>query len=493
MKLSRRTYLKNTAAVAVSTSFPIKKAFSDIDPFNNIDATAQAALIKKKEITALELVDASIDRIIRLNPSLNAVVETSFEQARLIAKNQNSKGPFAGVPYLIKDLLNQQGLITSSGSKLFAKRVAQNNSSNVQAALDAGLISLGKTNTPEFGLLPTTESFHLGVAKNPWNQDYSTGGSSGGSAAAVASGMTAIASASDGGGSIRIPASCCGLVGLKPSLYRTIDSSQPNRPIDLSVRFVHTKTIRDSITALHAMQRKKLPKHLPIFPTSLTRSKKVLKIAMMTQSMLGIESDPEVKNATEETAKLCENLGHNIEIVKPFINGINFIDSFLTMWAYGAKEIITFAEQTYGMEKVINEKLLEPWTLGLGKWFDSRPENQVKKAVNLLKNDTIKTKGFFEEYDMLLTPVMQTTVPKLGFLAPSVAYDDLLQRCIDIISITPLANVTGEPAISLPLHWSSIGLPIGSHFQAGIGKEKELLQLALDLEEAKPWKNRRPI
>jgi len=444
MKLSRRTYLKNTAAVAVSTSFPIKKAFSDIDPFNNIDATAQAALIKKKEITALELVDASIDRIIRLNPSLNAVVETSFEQARLIAKNQNSKGPFAGVPYLIKDLLNQQGLITSSGSKLFAKRVAQNNSSNVQAALDAGLISLGKTNTPEFGLLPSTESFHLGVAKNPWNQDYSTGGSSGGSAAAVASGMTAIASASDGGGSIRIPASCCGLV-------------------------------------------------LPIFPTSLTRSKKVLKIAMMTQSMLGIESDPEVKNATEETAKLCENLGHNIEIVKPFINGISFIDSFLTMWAYGAKEIITFAEQTYGMEKIINEKLLEPWTLGLGKWFDSRPENQVKKAVNLLKNDTIKTKGFFEEYDMLLTPVMQTTVPKLGFLAPSVAYDDLLQRCIDIISITPLANVTGEPAISLPLHWSSIGLPIGSHFQAGIGKEKELLQLALDLEEAKPWKNRRPI
>jgi amidase len=145
------------------------------------------------------------------------------------------------------------------------------------------------------------------------------------------------------------------------------------------------------------------------------------------------------------------------------------------------------------MEKVINEKLLEPWTLGLGKWFDSRPENQVKKAVNLLKNDTIKTKGFFEEYDMLLTPVMQTTVPKLGFLAPSVDYDDLLQRCIDIISITPLANVTGEPAISLPLHWSTIGLPIGSHFQAGIGKEKELLQLALDLEEAKPWKNRRPI
>ena len=251
---SKRMLLKSGLALGLSNLVSIQEILAKNDPFFMMDATAQADLIKKGEVSAEEMVMSAINRIEAVDGYLNAVVTRSFEKALLAAKNHNGKGPFPGVPYLIKDLLNHRGVRATGGSRMFANRIAKRNSSNVQAAFDMGLISLGKTNTPEFGLLGVTESLLLGPARNPWNFERSPGGSSGGSAAAVASGMVSIASASDGGGSIRVPASCCGIVGLKPTIHRTIDDAQPNRPIDLSVRFVHTRSIRDTITALHHMQ-----------------------------------------------------------------------------------------------------------------------------------------------------------------------------------------------------------------------------------------------
>ena len=250
---SKRMLLKSGLALGLSNLVSIQEILAKNDPFFMMDATAQADLIKKGEVSAEEMVMSAINRIEAVDGYLNAVVTRSFEKALLAAKNHNGKGPFPGVPYLIKDLLNHRGVRATGGSRMFANRIAKRNSSNVQAAFDMGLISLGKTNTPEFGLLGVTESLLLGPARNPWNFERSPGGSSGGSAAAVASGMVSIASASDGGGSIRVPASCCGIVGLKPTIHRTIDDAQPNRPIDLSVRFVHTRSIRDTITALHHM------------------------------------------------------------------------------------------------------------------------------------------------------------------------------------------------------------------------------------------------
>jgi amidase len=488
----RRDILKSGLSLGVGSLIHPNISFAGTDPLHFLDATEQAKMIRSGQISALEMVMSAIERIELLNPDLNAVVTKSFEQAIDIAKLNPKGGPFSGVPYLVKDLLDQKGVRTTSGSRMFANRIANRNSSNVQAAFDMGLISLGKTNTPEFGLTGTTESLLLGTAKNPWNVLHNTGGSSGGSAAAVASGMVAIASASDGGGSIRVPASCCGIVGLKPSLYRTIDDAQPNRPIDLSVRFVHTRSVRDSATALYHMQQTDPSGKLPKIPMQILPNRQRLRIALLTTNMLGKEADSDVKNSIENTAALCEELGHQIEIIDPFIDGERFIDSFITMWAHGARTVIRVAEENFGRTDTVLNQLLEPWTLGLGQWFDRLPENHVEKALKRLKEDALKTKKIFNNYDVMLSPVVQTTAPKNGLMAPDIPYDQLLERSVNFITFTPLANVTGDPAMSLPLGWSSNGLPIGSHFHSSLGTEQLLLELALQLEEARPWKDKWP-
>lgn len=488
---SKRMLLKSGLALGLSNLVSIQKILAENDPFFMMDATAQAELIKKGEVSIQEMVMSAINRIEAVDGYLNAVVTRSFDEALLAAKNHDGKGPFPGVPYLIKDLLNHKGVRATGGSRMFANRIANKNSSNVQAAFDMGLISLGKSNTPEFGLLGVTESLLLGPARNPWNTDHSPGGSSGGSAAAVASGMVSIASASDGGGSIRVPASCCGIVGLKPTIHRTIDDAQPNRPVDLSVRFVHTRSVRDSITALHHMQSQNNSKLRPV-PANIYPNEKRFRIGMITTNMLGQEAELEVKNAIENSALICQNLGHQVEEIKPFINGDQFTNSFLTMWAYGAKGIIDLARQNFVSKKTPIDSLLEPWTLDLGKWFDNQPKGHVEQAVLRLQEDTMRTRKLFDSFDFILSPVTQTVAPRIGSMAPDIDFDTLLERSLNFITFTPLANVTGDPAISLPLHWSSSGLPIGTHIHANYGNEEELLRLALELEQAKPWSNQWP-
>ena len=488
---SKRMLLKSGLALGLSNLVSIQKILAENDPFFMMDATAQAELIKKGEVSIQEMVMSAINRIEAVDGYLNAVVTRSFDEALLAAKNHDGKGPFPGVPYLIKDLLNHKGVRATGGSRMFANRIANKNSSNVQAAFDMGLISLGKSNTPEFGLLGVTESLLLGPARNPWNTDHSPGGSSGGSAAAVASGMVSIASASDGGGSIRVPASCCGIVGLKPTIHRTIDDAQPNRPVDLSVRFVHTRSIRDSITALHHMQSQNNSKLRPV-PANIYPNEKRFRIGMITTNMLGQEAELEVKNAIENSALICQNLGHQVEEIKPFINGDQFTNSFLTMWAYGAKGIIDLARQNFVSKETPIDSLLEPWTLDLGKWFDNQPKGHVEQAVLRLQEDTMRTRKLFDSFDFILSPVTQTVAPRIGSMAPDIDFDTLLERSLNFITFTPLANVTGDPAISLPLHWSSSGLPIGTHIHANYGNEEELLRLALELEQAKPWSNQWP-
>jgi amidase len=208
--------------------------------------------------------------------------------------------------------------------------------------------------------------------------------------------------------------------------------------------------------------------------------------------MLGQEAEPEVKDAIKSSALICQDLGHRVEEIKPFIDGNRFTDSFLTMWAYGAKGLIDFAEQNFVSDQTAIDSLLEPWTLDLGKWFDAQPEGHVELAVSRLKEDTLKTRELFNSFDFILSPVTQTVAPKIGSMSPDVSFETLLERSLNFVTFTPLANVTGDPAISLPMHWSSSGLPIGTHLHANFGNEEELLELSLELEQAKPWSNQWP-
>ncbi|MEM9724701.1 MAG: amidase family protein, partial [Pseudomonadota bacterium] len=455
--ISRRHLLRGAAACALLPTLAPGRAAAAGDPFMKLDATAQAALVSSGEASAAELVAASVSRIEALNPALNAVVTTSYEQALAVATSGPPAGPFQGVPYLIKDLVDQAGVRTTRGSKLFANAIAEAHSPSVKAQLGLGLISLGKSNTPEFGFLPTTESVLLGPCRNPWNPEHTAGGSSGGAAAAVASGMTPIASASDGGGSIRIPASCCGLFGLKTSRGRTIANAPPAFA-QISVQNIVSRSVRDSATALVGIQAQS---DLPVTPLVTGPSDRKLRIALSTRSMLGTAPDPEVAAAIEATAALCESLGHTVEEAQPDFDGPLFADAFLTVWANGAKGLVETATRLSGQDPR-DSGLLEPFTLGLADWFDAKPEGHLAASQAVFAQVTQAYATFHERFDVALTPVLGAPPPKIGAMAPTIPFETLEPLLLDYVGYTPMANATGAPAMSVPLTWSAAGLPIGS-------------------------------
>jgi amidase len=488
-QFNRRSFLGTTAAAALmagATTLRPRLAFAG-DALSGMDAMGQASLVKKGEVSALELVNAAIKRIEAVNPKVNAVVTEAYDTARAAAKAKLPDSPLSGVPYLIKDLDDVAGMRTTQGSRIFGDRIADKTDSTAQSAIDAGMIVLGKTNTPEFGLLATTESLKLGACHNPWALDHSTGGSSGGAAAAVASGMVPVAHASDGGGSIRIPASACGVFGLKPSRGR-FNLGGRGMPGDIGVKNCVSISVRDSAMVYSLSEDH--GQGATFAPTGLITgpSKKRLKIAFNTANYFGKEPDADVKAAIEATAKLCESLGHEIVPVKDPLNGEEFIDKFLTVWASGPASLVELAKS-----KGANpEDVLEPWTLGLAKFYASKPKDAMAVALAYFKSAEEQIAAFMSGYDVWLTPVLASPAPKLGQQAPDVDFDTLFTRTTEYVSYTPQHNVAGTPAMSVPLGMSSDGLPIGSQFAAAKGNEGMLLALAYELEVAAPWKGRQP-
>ena len=487
MNFTRRAFLGSTAASALmagAVSVMPRFAFAS-DAFSGMDAVAQAALVKSRKVSALELVDAAIARIGVVNPKVNAVVTEGFDAARAAAKGKLPESPLSGVPYLIKDLDELAGLRATHGSRLFAQNISTKTDAVPQRAVDAGMIVLGKTNTPEFGLLATTESLMLGACHNPWDLGHSTGGSSGGAAAAVASGMIPVAHASDGGGSIRIPASCCGVFGLKPSRGR-FDVGDRKTPGDIGVENCVSVSVRDSamvfsLSEMHGADAVFKPAGFVTGP-----SKKRLKIAFNTANYFGKEPDADVKAAIEATAKLCADMGHEIVRVKDPMNGAEFIDRFLTIWSSGPASLVALAKSK-GLDPAA---VLEPWTLGLAKFYASKPKEAMPEALAYFAKVEADMGTFFGSYDVWLTPVLASPAPKLGQQAPTVDFDTLYTRTTEYVSYTPVHNVAGTPAMSVPLGMSSGGLPIGSQFSAAKGNEATLLALAYELEVAAPWKGR---
>jgi amidase len=463
------------------------------------DGLGLAGLVRSGDVSALELVDAAIARIEALNPRLNAVVWTMFDRARETAKGPLPEGPFAGVPFLLKDILgDMEGVPTRSGSRLVPDHPAPHNSELVNRFLKAGLIPLGKTNVPEFGLVGTTESKLYGPARNPWNPNHSTGGSSGGSGAAVASGMVPVAHANDGGGSIRIPASACGLVGLKPTRARNpLGPDLGDVMAGLVCEHVVSRTVRDTAAMLDCTAGPDLgdPYAAPPAPDNwLAASQQApgrLRIAFAKTKLDGSPLHPDCVAAVEVAAKLCESLGHDVEEASPQLDQSGLTPSFMALWTGGLVMQTDYLAAMTGAKP--GPDTLEGLTLGLYEAGKRVTAAQLLMAVAGIQQAARAVAQWHQSYDVWITPTLG--LPPLRNGEFDVDERDVMKGfapMIDYVPFTSLQNATGQPAINLPLHWNADGLPIGTQFVGRVGEEALLLSLATQLEAAQPWADKRP-
>jgi len=483
------------------------------------DALGLAELVKSKRIKESELLDEALTRVQRVNDKINAVVHIGEEAARHQLANFDKQAPFAGVPFLAKDLGSVvKGMPITAGSIAYKDLVAHADSLLFERIKKAGFIVFGKTNTPEFGQLPVTEPKLFGACRNPWNLSRTPGGSSGGAAAAVAAGIVPIAHASDGGGSIRCPASCTGLFGLKPSRGRQPIGPRRVDPVGfLSVEHAITRSVRDSAALLDATHGRhpaamlNAPAPCDSFLSEATREPRQLKIAVYHGTMLGDKVHPECRAAVDHTAQLLEQLGHHVEEAEP--PGVNYRElakHFLMLWSAIAATVFQWLEEEKGSESKASEFEVATW--GMIKAADVLSALDVARAVEAEGILTKTMIEFFSNYDLLLTPTLAAPPLKIGELMPSPLDEAILSVVVSLNSgmlmrhtIEALAkksfawtafcapfNMTGQPAMSVPLYWSNDGLPIGTHIVARFGEEALLFQLAAQLERAQPWANRRP-
>ena len=469
--------------------------FSD---YAQYDGLGLASLLAQKAVSPLEVVDAAIERIEALNPKLNAVVYKAYDEARAQAAKGLSSGPFAGVPFLIKDLgLEVTGWPRTSGSVFANVPKDWRDSELVSRYRRAGVALLGKTNTPEFGIPGVTISERLGPCRNPWSLERVSGGSSGGAASAVAAGLAPLAHASDGLGSIRIPAACCGLVGLKTTRDRNPNGPDDgDRAIGFSVDHVVSRTVRDSAAMLDATgyPEPASPYAAPFkarpYLEEVTASPGRLKIAWSGATASGRPIDPEIQALLETTASQLAHLGHE---VTPQGLDVDF------RALYRAQARVSAANFAAGMRRWIAEIGREP-----GDDIGPLARRAYEGGKRLSGDDVLfawqelrilnrKILSLFETYDVFLTPVLGTPVPKVEDLDPSaIDLKEFDRRQSSAFPFTPPFNFTGQPSMSLPLHHSSDGLPVGMMFTARYGDEATLFRLAGQLEVETPWKDRRP-
>lgn len=468
------------------------------DDFASLDATAQADLVRRKQVKPIELVDAAIERIERVNPTLNAVVTPMFELGRQAAKGPLPEGPFTGVPFLLKDLTAAYaGVPMTFGSRFLRNYVPGEDSTLVSRYKRAGLIVIGKTNTPELGLVPTTEPYLFGACRNPWNTERTTGGSSGGSAAAVAAGIVPMAHANDGGGSIRIPASCCGLFGLKPTRARN-----PLGPMigdvmsGLIAEHVVSRSVRDSAAVLDATAGPDAgdpywaPAQERPFIEEVGADPGKLRIAFATKTLEGKAVHPDCAAAVRDAAELCQDFGHEVVEASPAVPWPLLVQSFTTIWAAGCAQVIDGMSFLTGHTPADDE--LEPLTKVLAQRGRSASASAYLLAVTMMQTFSRAAARFFVDHDLWLTPTLSEPPVPLGAFDfpedPMRGFD----RAAEFVPFTPIFNGTGQPAMSVPLYWNDEGLPVGVHFAARFGDEATLFRLASQLEQARPWADKRP-
>ncbi len=487
--------------------------------YDRYDALGLAELVDKGEVTALELLEEAIARAERVNPRLNAIVIRMHDIARERVKAPLS-GPFAGVPFLMKDLAaGYAGVPLQSGSRMYRGFLPEKHSTLTQRYLDAGLVVFGKTSSPELGLVPVTEPELYGPTHNPWRYGVTPGGSSGGSAAAVAAGIVPMAHGGDGGGSIRVPASCCGLFGLKPSRARLpVGPYEPTRLFGLSVEHVLTRTVRDSAAMLDATAG---PEDLTMFfppaapeggyLAALSEKPRRLRVAFTDEPFMPAPKHAEATRAVERAAELCRELGHEVVRARPALDGPTFAKAFFLHFAVGVASEMRMAEAHLRRPAGPADVEQATWLLALvGRSIDAgefavHRRKMLREAANVVR--------FFQDYDVLLTPTLGQPPLKHGALLPkgggpeaalmdvvsTIGSPTLLKlpgvidravgRAFHFAPYTMVFNVTGQPSASVPVHWTDDGLPMGAMVTAQ--DEQTVLSLSAQIEEAQPWFDRR--
>ena len=468
------------------------------DEYRKHDATALAGLIAKRDITASDVLDIAIARAEQVNPAINAIVHKQYEGARKTAAGGAPDGPLKGVPYLIKDLaFLDKGEPARLGSSLFKDYVADHDSAYVTRCKKAGLVIMGRSSTPEFGLNPNTEPRLHGSCRNPWNLEHSPGGSSGGAAAAVAAGVLPVAHATDGGGSIRIPAAQCGLFGLKPSRGRISFAPDAGEGWGgLSAGHVVSRSVRDSALMLDCTAGAEpgdpyaAPTPARPFAEAIGRPPGKLKIALMLKDHRGAKLHPECLAAVQAAARLCESLGHIVEEADPQLDLTALRPLNARISAANTARSCGLRWKALGRDP--NPKDVEAATWAVYQRGLKVSGVEYVEAIAAVHAAGRRMGAFLSKYDVILSTVLAGPPPKLGYLNQNGDVETFVERVTSYLSVTPLHNATGTPAMSVPLHWTADGLPVGVHFAGRYGEEATLLQLAVQLETVQPWFDRVP-
>lgn len=491
------------------------------DEYIKHDALGLAALIREKQVSAQEVLEAAMARLEAVNPQINAVIHKMYDEAKAMLAQFDPQAPFAGVPFLLKDLgIHIKGQPLLTGCRGYKGFISSEDSEIVARYRKAGLLFVGRTNVPEFGLTPFTEPQLFGPTKNPWNLAHSPGGSSGGSAAAVAAGIVPMATASDGGGSIRIPAACCGLFGLKTSRGRTpMGEKWGEMWSGAVVEHVVSRSVRDSAAILDAIQGETLGAPYliqdPVKPylQEITQTPEKLTIGYSVAHPFGLPVHDDCQKAVLHTVKLLQDLGHQVEVCSLPYQPEDFKFTFLTMilgeTAADLKELGDFL----GRRPKRSDVELNTWLLSeLGKAYTAQEFAYAKRRWN----DISRRCGVFhQKYDLLLTPTLALPPIRIGQLQNTASentmlnligtlgitkwlkggkvIDQLAEKTFGYIPFTPAANLTGQPSASLPLYWNQDQLPIGVQFTAALNREDIIFRLSAQLEQAQPWFDKRPV
>jgi amidase/6-aminohexanoate-cyclic-dimer hydrolase len=466
--------------------------------YESHDAVSLAALVRAGEATPQELLEAAIERADR-HAGLGAVVIPMYDAGREAAAGDLPDGPLRGVPYLLKDLhAARVGWKLTNGSRLFEAQVSDHDSELVRRYERAGLVLFGRSASPEFGITTSSESELYGATRNPWNLAHSAGGSSGGAAAAVAAGIVPAAHASDGGGSIRIPASCCGLFGMKPTRARTPSGpAQGEGWSGMSISHAVTRSVRDSAVLLDATEGDEPGAPYAAPPLARPLADEVgadpgrLRIALQVETFNGAPTHPDCAVAAREAAALCASLGHEVVEARLEVDREAFGAATQVIIAASTRIAVEDRAAALGREPCDGD--VEPLTWGMVQLVGQRSAVDYARAVRAVHAAGRVVSRFLAGYDVLLTPTLATPPAELGELAltnPDGAA--LMARLMQTIGYTQLFNGSGNPAMSVPLHWSDAGLPIGVQFAGRFGDEATLFRLAAQLERARPWFERRP-